>query len=384
MIKNSISLLFYILIPPIFLVILLVVKHTSNTSNLNSDYPAKVDAFETSIFDVSSSKDFYFKINDNLFASNNRHLDLNSNPIWKGNIEELFVSPNGSYAVIFNGNATLIDKNGNILFESDEFTELIPTKEERQKNMFLTPSIQWDLSSKSFFVIRDKYIKSNKISNYVSSIYKYEIETKSFHLVHSFDHALDASFSMADNNSQLYYMYYDSSGSSVINSLMVNSGEITSIQTPNYGDKIQFFSNKSAFYNFNDYKQRFYGNAYSKKGVVDTRYDNNSQKLVTYYADPQEKKVLLTGIAGHESMKGTSLSYYYNGYFLPGDRYFIPNMDPGVISGQLIIDTKLNKTMQLKDSIEFYFNINSNDYRDIVYFLGFVPNLNSFELDKYL
>ncbi|WP_210413738.1 hypothetical protein, partial [Leptospira wolffii] len=89
-------------------------------------------------------------------------------------------------------------------------------------------------------------------------------------------------------------------------------------------------------------------------------------------------------ISSHGGIKGGRSSYFQGGYFLPGDIFFIPRIYQGALSGQLIFNTESSQIMRLEHEVEFYFNINSDDYNDVDYFLGIDTKLNSFEIDKYL
>jgi len=81
------------------------------------------------------------------------------------------------------------------------------------------------------------------------------------------------------------------------------------------------------------------------------------------------------GTMGYEAFKGHSYGFFQDGFFLPGNRYFIANISAKNFAGQLIIDTKTFQIMKLKKPTDFYFNINSNDCSDFVFRYGIDPNV---------
>ncbi|TGK71128.1 hypothetical protein EHQ57_11780 [Leptospira wolffii] len=338
---------------------------------------------EFSNIDVFAAKDFFFKIGKNLYVSDNKHLNLSNSPIWSGDAKELFVSPDGKYALIYSGERIqLIDQSGKILFVSDEFTDTVLARDEQDKRKFLTPSIQWRYTSDAFYMIGDVPTNVNGGYHNKSEIYKYDIKSASIELLHSFDSLIDEDICVTKDEKYVYYFRFNSKGNSEIRKTNLQNKKDIIVQMPEYGDNIRFFRSKEIFFNYNDYKWIFHNCSYRKSGVVDDVFKKG--RVNVYYANSKKKSLLLTGNSSHGGIKGGRSSYFQGGYFLPGDIFFIPRIYQGALSGQLIFNTESSQIMRLEHEVEFYFNINSDDYNDVDYFLGIDTKLNSFEIDKYL
>jgi len=60
----------------------------------NLDREPEIIKLNDTVFNFSSTKSFYFKVDKNLFYAQKGELSNDLKPIWKGQIEETFISPN--------------------------------------------------------------------------------------------------------------------------------------------------------------------------------------------------------------------------------------------------------------------------------------------------
>lgn len=338
------------------------------------DRKAEITDLKESHFDFSSSKPFFFKVDNKLYYSSDGKLSYTLTPIWEGKIDEAYISPNGRYALIYYDNElTLIDHQGKKIFKIENCTDLIAVEESRKTGRFNSSEIQWSKNSDFFLVAQDRVWDKNFSKKNKSSIYKYSLADNSFKPIIDLDGELIQCFELSQNGKNIYYEFATAKGDLAFRKIDLISKKIISDHFQDDSLRLTNINADSIFINYNKFKEQFQGNSFDLNSIITTAITGGSTGL--YYKDKDTTVRLLSGISGYGAFKGNGIDYFNNGFYLPDNRFFIANISAKNFSGQLVIDTKTFQVMKLKKQTEFYFNINSTDCNNFVFRYEIEPNV---------
>lgn len=359
----------------IVVAILFVANFLLNKFFFKSDLdrePELTDLKESN-FEFSSAKPFYFKVDNSLYYSGDGKLDYSSKPIWTGEIEEAYISPNSKYALIYHDNIlTLVDNVGKVLFKIDDCTDLIAVEKDKKSGRFNSSEVQWSKNSDFFLITQDRVWDKNYSKKNKSSIYKYSISDNSFKTFIDLDEELQGDFILSQNQKYIYYEFATAKGDLAFKKVDLTNRKIISEHFQDDSLKLTSISIDSVFINYNKFKDNFQGNSFDLKSIITTARTGD---IGLYYKNRDTTVKLLSGNSGYGAFKGNSFDYFNNGFYLPGNKYFIANITAKNFTGQLVIDTKAFKIMKLPKTTEFYFNINSTDCNDFVFRYEIEPNV---------
>lgn len=337
------------------------------------DREPELTDLKESIFEFSSTKPFYFKVDNSLYYSADGKLDYSKKPIWEGEIEEAYISPNSKYALIYFDNAMkLIDCNGKVIFKIDNCTDLIAVEKDKKSGRFNSSEVQWSKNSDFFLISQDRVWDKNYSKKNKTSIYKYSIADNSFKTLIDLDEELQGDFVLSQNEKYIYYEFATAKGDLAFKKIDLLSRKIISEHFQDDSLKLTSISVDSIFINYNKFKDNFQGNSFDLQSIITTARTGD---VGLYYKDNDTTVKLLGGTSGYGAFKGNSFDYFDNGFYLPGNKYFIANISAKNFSGQLVIDTKAFKIMKLPKKTEFYFNVNSTDCNDFVFRYEIEPNV---------
>lgn len=235
------------------------------------DREPELTDLKESIFEFSSSKPFYFKVDNSLFYSANGKLDYSSKSIWTGEIEEAYISPNSKYALLYRDNKlTLIDKVGKVLYRVDDCTDLIAVEKDKKSGRFNSSEVQWSKNSDFFLISQDiiwdkNYSKKNK-----SSIYKYSIADNSFKTLIDLDEELQGDFVLSQNEKYIYYEFATAKGDLAFKKVDIESHKIISKHYQDDSLKLTNINADSVFVNYNKFKDNFQGNSFNLQSIITT------------------------------------------------------------------------------------------------------------------
>lgn len=337
------------------------------------DREPELTDLKESTFEFSSTKPFYFKVDNNLYYSADGKLDYSRKPIWEGEIEEAYISPNSKYALIyFDNDMNLIDSNGKVIFKIDDCTDLIAVEKDKKSGRFNSSEVQWSKNSDFFLISQDKIWDKNFSKKNKSSIYKYSIADNSFKTFIDLDEELQGDFVLSQNEKYIYYEFATTNGDLAFKKIDLTNHKIISEHYQDDSLKLTNISAESVFINYNKFKDNFQGNSFDLKSIITTARTGD---IGLYYKDNDTTVKLLSGTWGYGAFKGNNFDYFDNGFYLCGNKYFIANISAKNFSGQLVIDTKAYKIMKLAKKTEFYFNVNSTDCNDFVFRYEIEPNV---------
>lgn len=334
-----------------------------------------LSAFKENHFEVFASKPLYYKIDDDLYYAADGKLTSTLKPIWKGDIEDAFIAPDGKYAVIYNKNKLLlIDNRGRSLFKIDYGTGLNEVAESRANGRFIASSVQWNQNSDSFLILQDKVWDENFSKKNRSSIYRYGVADSSFKPFIDLNEEVDNNFALSTDGMKLYYEFATSKGDLAFKKIDLKTRKTLSQHFSDDSLRLKGINADSIYLNY--HPNLFKQNRYDLGGVVTTvGLGNDSTGL--YYRDKDKKTAcLLSGKNGYASFKGIRFDFFSGGYFLPGNRFFIADINAKNFAGQVVIDTQTLKIMKMKKPISFYFNINTNDCRDFIFRYEIEPHID--------
>jgi len=331
----------------------------------------EITNFHESHFDFRSSKPFYFYVKDTLYFSADGKLAYNSTPLWVGEIREAFVSPNGKYVLIDNGKILiLIDNSGKKLFTIDNCV-MIPVEEKRKSGRFIGSGIQWDINSKFFLILQDKVWDKNYSKKNKSSISKFLIKEKSYKPLIDLNEEVENDFFLSLDQKTLFYEFATQKGDLAFKRVDLNNNRIISECFQSNNLKLTNVNADSIFFNYK--VDQFQENSFNLKSIIVETYPQ--PETVLYYKDKDTIVKLLSGIDGYNGFYGNHSTVFQDGYFLPGNRFFIANISAKWFTGQMVIDTKTFQIMKLKKQTQFYFNINSKDCSNFVFRDEIEPNV---------
>ena len=119
--------------------------------NTHLDRPAEITELKESDFNFASTKPIYFRVRNKLYYSADGKVNYDMKPIWKGDVEETFVSPNSRYILIYAGEElTLLDYEGRELFHLTNCTGEYKVHEARKSGRFISKEVQWSEASDFF------------------------------------------------------------------------------------------------------------------------------------------------------------------------------------------------------------------------------------------
>ncbi|MEO3408111.1 hypothetical protein AAFN85_29625 [Mucilaginibacter sp. CAU 1740] len=334
-----------------------------------------LSAFKESHFEVFASKPLYYKIDGDLYYTADGKITSTLKPIWKGDIEDAFIAPDGKHAVIYNKNKLLlIDNKGKSLFKIDDCTELNVVAENRANGRFIAPSIQWNQNSDSFLILQDRVWEGNYSKKNRSSIYRYGIADGVFKLLVDLDEEVADEFLFSTDPTKLYYEFATSKGNLAFKKIDLKSRKALSEHFSDDSLRLRGINADSIYLNY--HPSLFEQNRYDLGGVVTTVGLGNDITGL-YYRDKDSKTaLLLSGKNGYASFKGVGFDFFSGGYFLPGNRFFIAYINAKKFTGQVVIDIQTLKIMKLPKPASFYFNINTKDCRDFVFRYEIEPHVN--------
>lgn len=337
------------------------------------DQEPELTDLKDSIFEFSSTKPFYFKVDNSLYYSADGRFDYSRKPIWTGEIEEAYISPNSKYALIYYDNKlTLLDNVGKVLFKIEDCTDLIAVEKDKKSGRFNSSEIQWSKNSDFFLISQDRVWDKNYSKKNKTSIYKYSIADNSFKIFIDLDEELQGDFVLSQDEKYIYYEFATTKGDLAFKKVDLTNRKIISEHFQDDSLKLTNISADSVFINYNKFKDNFQGNSFNLKSIITTARTGD---VGLYYQDSDTTVKLLSGTSGYGAFKGNSFDYFNNGFYLPGNKYFIANISAKNFSGQLVIDTKAFKIMKLPKKTEFYFNVNSTDCNDFVFRYEIEPNV---------
>jgi len=341
---------------------------------LDEDKEPELISLKENPFNISSSKPFYFKVDNKLFFAPDGKFSYSLAPIWKGKIEEAYISPNSKYALIFDNNElTLIENSGKVIFNIDNCTDLIAVEAVRKTGRFSGSEIQWSKNSDFFIVSQDRIWDKNYSKKNKTSIYKYSIAENSFKPLIDLDEEMQGDFVLSQNENHIYYEFATSKGDLAFKKVDLPSKQVVSEHFQDDSLGLTNITPDSIFINYNKFKYQFQGNSFNLKSIITTARIEGEVGL--YFKTKDTLVRLLVGTGGYAAFKGNSFNYFKSGYFLPGNRFFIANISSKNYSGQLVIDTKTFQIRKLEKKTEFYFNVNSSDCNDFVFRYEIEPNV---------
>jgi hypothetical protein len=355
----------------LFIVNFLLYKFFFKTGD---DREPEITNLKESNFDFTSSKPYYFKVDNKLCYAADGKLNYELEPIWKGEVEESFVSPNSRYILIYaDKELTLIDSKGQRLFNIDNCTGEYAVEEERKSGRFVSMEIQWSKNSDFFLVAQDKVWEKNFSKNNKSSIYKYSISDKSFKPFIDLNDELINDFFLSQDGNYLYYEFATAKGDLAFKKVDIKNNKVVSEHFQDDSLKLTNINADRVFINYNEYKDKFQGNSFDLQSIITDASPQDSTGL--YFKDKDTTAALMFGTRGYGAFKGNIFSFFRSGFFLPGNKYFVANISAKNFIGQLVIDTKTFQIIKLKKQTEFYFNINSNDCDNFVFRYEIEPNV---------
>ncbi len=314
--------------------------------------PSGIVDFRPTKFSAVANGRFFYSVGDDLKYSD--QIESKAPTILQGRIKNFLVSPDSKrMAVVVGGQMRII--NG----ETGEVREVLPVRSSYENpiptgvSFFRDNHFQWSRDSKTLYLIKDEYYKSGKTGLHDAAfsekgeLWKYEVETGTLQLVFKPFRSTNYFFG---ENSGVYFSVPNAEGNL---QLMKLDGTLTrEVDKPNARDisdnTIQPDRREAVFYSFStwDYEK----DILPSKGV----------SVISKKGQPQE---LVIGGRSVLRVKGGDLRRLKYAAFLPGDKFFLFDVQSRNHIGQLLIDTATGEYMTLKD-VRVYVTANTNTFLD--------------------
>jgi hypothetical protein len=315
--------------------------------------PSNIVGFNPATFDAKANSFFFYSIGKDLKYSDS--IDPVMPTLMHGSITNFLVSPDGHrIAVVAKGQLQIVDA----LAQGDPVQKVAPVDSISRdpkpigQAFYRDDNFQWSKDAKSLYLIKDEYYETEGSQQYSDKgeLWRFDVATGTLQMVlkpfRAYSYFLGEKggvyFSTPNAKGDLQLEYYD--GKRVIDCGNGNGWEIVAL--PNKHAEWPFFS----FSTF-DYRDR----ALADKGVVlvDAALGNSASLQV-------HGKTILTLTEGGTSERGYYCADMLGSVFLPGDRYFLLNMDNCAnYNGQLLIDAQTGSYERLPRDTRVYITLNT-------------------------
>jgi hypothetical protein len=319
-------------------------------------HQSRIIDFHPTSFPVQADSKFFYSIGEDLKYSDRIAPDTPS--LFHGKFMDFLVSPDGDrIAVVANGSLLIISGDGSINREVTPVSSIYKEPKPLGEQFYRNEDFQWSEDSKNFYLIKDEYYQTrgSQLFSIKGELWVYEIVTGNMQMVlkpfpaskYFFGKNSGVYFSIPTPEGNLRLRYFD--GERTYDIGIPNDTDIVLDQpSPDSLDSI-FFS-----FSIHDYTRSIL----AKKGV----------RLVTENDGPQELLIGTKPILGITLGEGFKGSYYgsemFRSVILPGDRYFVFNVNCGNYDGQLLIDTTNGNYMALPKDTRVYITMNTSTFKD--------------------
>lgn len=358
------------------------------------DHPIELVDFKFTPFEIKASKPFYYSINDSLRYTTDGKVNKLNKVIWTKPINCAYVSPNSMYILIVSKNQKnqliLLNYLGDILdtINSKHF------KNYKNKRIILKyETIQWYRDSKKFYLLGNNGMSTKKECSNSTHFLKYSVEERNLMVVKE-NFKAKSFFFGKDDSLIFYYKDIGEQCRPILNNynLILNTSEV--------------FEENDSIFNILNNNYNFYNNFYNYKGDrIDFLYYDSfhasdyliNKHIFTFdfefeWLNPvcfrkmkndQEKFenrkalglfIYQNGIISHvikaKDGYGKFKNKYYNldlngSYFLPGNRYFVTEIQSKEFNGKIAIDTETIKYCKISKNLKTFFCITNEDVNKV-------------------
>ena len=333
---------------------------------------ARITEIDLDTFDVVASQPLYPKKGGNLYYSADGKVSFEGEPIWTGNITDVFVSPDGKYAIVYDERKRIgerdydereneyhlhvLDHEGNVLEDIENCAEYNALFKTRKAGRFLSHDIQWSPNSDYFVIIVDKIFDADDPRQNRKSLFKYFVKDKKWeHFVDINDDAQDEFYLSKDTN----YIFYIQSGMNYDEKLIklnIHTSERVAQYERSDQNPLSEEDKANIFINFKDPKYNFDHHSYDcEKVVVGTGFS-------IVYQGPDTTYTAIRGIRARNELNLPQPSFCSYFYFLPGNRYHVFDLDTYNHQGTYVLDTETGKTTSLGGYCNIFFNISNEGF----------------------
>jgi hypothetical protein len=323
-------------------------------SAYNNSKPSEIANFSPTSFTAKASTPFFYSVRADLKYSDEIRIDAPT--LLSGQIKGFLVSPdNQKIAVVANGTLVVVSFDGEMRREVARVGSIYVEPKPMGAQFFRDSDFQWAPDSKSLYIIKDEYYQSkgSQLFSAKGELWKYDLDTAAFQSVvkpfpaHSYFFGSNSGiyFSVPDGSGNLQLKYFDGHDARDIGK--PGAGEIVL-------DQLAPDSRKTVFFSFaiHDYEQAIL----PRKHVRLVGKGGGIQELVI-----NNKSVLALTLG--QGIKGPYFgSEMLRSVFLPGDNYFLFNVNCGNHQGQLLIDIATGGYMTLPKDTRVYLASNTNTF----------------------
>ncbi len=319
--------------------------------------PSNIVGFDPVQFEAKANSLFFYSIGKELKYSDS--IDPVMPTLLHGTITNFLVSPDGHrIAVVAKGQLQIVDAlaQGDPVQNVAAVDSIYRNPKPLGQVFFHDDNFQWSMDGKSLYLIKDEFYDSegSQLYSEKGELWRFDVATGSLELVlkpfPAYSYFLGRNggvyFSATNAKGDLQLHYFD--GKSVVD---VSNGDGFEIPDEALPPKKQL---EYPFFSFSpfDYRDR----ELPDKGVslVDAPFGNSESLQI-------QGKVVLTLAEGQRAEGGYYCADMLRSVFLPGDRYFLLNLDHcGNYNGQVLIDTQTGSYERLPKDTRVYITLNTN------------------------
>lgn len=360
----------------LFLMLAIIIT-TYVMGEVRSNRPALHD-FQPTHFNFNSTKPIYILSDGKLHFSKDGKIQLSAKPIRKisGALRSPLVSPDSRH-IAFNDNKERIIILAADGTEQGAISPLNATMlgKDRESGHFWGQHYQWNRASNRLYVMSDKVWVENYSPANRSTLLYYSLEEKK--LVHVLDLPEECyrSFYLSPDEKSLFYSFSDEEGRIAYKQVSVASGGVENVFYKDDKGRIGIPSTDI----FINYRNEQFGNFSSNfrrlvTAVGTTNQGEDTKGGLFTYVDEQPRRII-RGSYGQGNIKEYLYSFLKVGSFLPGNRYYVGNLEAGDISGTIIVDTESGEYDFMEQKLQVISATNSEEQPDFMFELELAPSI---------
>jgi len=327
------------------------------------DYPPELTDFKPSEFSIDAGKPFFYKIDDGLYYSNDGVLNLNSKPIWNGEMNEYsFVcqaSPDNQYIAFVRGETEILilRKDGKVVSRISPIAKSF-IAETRKSGDYNGEFFQWSSDSKKLFLLRDTEWKMAESIENKSSIVQYSINDDTLTELVNLEEECRELFFFDSEYNNLYYQVVEGGEFHFNKIQIVNQGE----GIEKHGEPVSTIS-EPVFINYFNVQ---FGD-WDSKGENLFVEGGSGYTSGFYFHHGSSNQAVFYAKRGYDAFKGGSWGFNGGGSgFLPNNKFFYTGSVAKDFEGTIFIEVESLRYTFKKINFECFYSITNMDYPDFI------------------
>jgi|GEM_PF-3776432 len=344
---------------------------------VRNNLPALYD-FQPKSFKFNSTKPIYIFSDGKLYHNVDGKIQLNTEPIRKlsGKLRAPLVSPDSRFIAYNEDNERIVILSA----DGVELGRIAPLNAsmlggDRESGRFWGQHYQWNKESDRLYVMSDKVWVENYSPENRSSLLYYSLKDQK--LVHVLDLPEECyrSFYLSSDEASVYYSFSDEKGRIAYKQMKITTGEVENVFYKDDKGRIGIPSAEIYINYRNEQFGNFSNDFHRLVTAVGTTNRGEDTKVGLFTYVDKEAERIIRGSYGQGNIKEYVYSFLKDGSFLPGNRYYVGELEAGELSGTIIVDTETGEYDFLSQTMQIFSAISSEEQPDFVFDMELAPNI---------